>query len=340
MASASEHRIHGRAFPPHSAHETPAVLEVVGDRVTLRDGNGAALLATDRAGAVPDRPLGETERRVALPDGAVFLTHDGAGLDAALAARGEWLSILEGARPAAIAAFVVAAILGAAALWRWGVPLVVAAAVWLTPPAVPGRMDASTLPVLDRFLFEDTALPEARRAEVAALHAEVLAHAEPPRRGIRDRLLFRDMEGVPNALALPGGTVVVTDTLVEMLADDPDALAGVLAHEVAHVREQHSLHGLYRAAGLYATVALVAGETGPILEDVLLEGNLLLSLAGTRAMEREADAEAVAVLDAMGRDPEGLARFFDRLAAEHGAGGGWLSTHPGSAERAEAIRDR
>nr|WP_275296976.1 M48 family metallopeptidase [Jannaschia sp. Os4] len=140
-------------------------------------------------------------------------------------------------------------------------------------------------------------------------------------------------------MALPGGTVIVTDELVRMLDDDADALAGVLAHEVAHVRERHGLHGLYRAVGLSVMVAVMAGETGPLLEEALLEGNVLLALAGTRAAEREADAGAVATIRAMGRDPEGLARFFDDMAARFGDGGGWSSTHPGSAERSATIRE-
>lgn len=339
MASASDPiRLSGRAFPPDSAHETPAELVLDGDEARLIGADGAVLRRLTRADLVAEPALGGTERTIRLPDGAVFLTRD-PSVDAAFGHRGSWLPQLEGlggTRLLVVAALTLVATVG---LVRVAVPALVAIAVWMTPAALVRQLDAGTLSAVDFAMAGESRIAASRRAEVEAVFAELRAAAPPAPRGVRDALLFRSFGGLENAFALPGGTVIVSDALVRALEDDPDALAGVLAHEITHTRERHGLEALYRSIGLYALIALLVGDAGPILDEVLLEGNTLLQLSGTRAAEREADAGALPLMRAAGYDPAGLARFLERMAEAHGDGGGWASTHPASSERARAIRD-
>lgn len=332
--------VEGHASPPGRSVRLPMVL-------TVDDGMAAHL--SDRTGEVwrtapaedlrLDAPPGRLDRQITFPDGTVFSTSDHAGLTDLLGpARGATLHGAEAFRPRLIGV-ILACLAGVALLWRFALPVLVAVAVWLTPDTMLRQMDSGTLMTLDRLFLEPTTLNSAQQARVTALHAALKGTLRPVDLP-SSRLLFRDAgERVgPNAFALPGGTIVVTDALARMLADDPDALAGVLAHELSHVTEEHGLRSLYRSVALYVVIALLAGDTGPILDELLLEGNVLLSLQGSREAEREADARAVPMLIAAGFDPEGLARFFDRLQETMGDGGGWASTHPGSAERAAAIR--
>src|ERR1700752_3871634 len=57
-------------------------------------------------------------------------------------------------------------------------------------------------------------------------------------------------DGIPNAFALPGGHVLITSGLLEMI-DRPEELAGVLAHEIAHVTEKHGIRKIISDAGPY-----------------------------------------------------------------------------------------
>ena len=121
--------------------------------------------------------------------------------------------------------------------------------------------------------------------------------------------------------------------------DNEDVIAGVLAHEIGHVVEDHGLRQLYRSVGFYVLVALIAGDTGPILEDVLLEGGVLLSLSYSREHERAADAFGLRLADRAGYDPAGLLKFFASLPDARDTQSGWMSTHPASGERVEAIEE-
>jgi predicted Zn-dependent protease len=137
---------------------------------------------------------------------------------------------------------------------------------------------------------------------------------------------------------LPGGTVVITDQLVRAFKGD-DVVAGVLAHELGHVTGDHGLRQLYRSLGVFVLISLLAGDTGPILEDLLLEGGVLLSLSHSRDHERAADSFGLSLASDAGFEPSGLLKFFESLPDAEETRSGWMSTHPASGERTQAIRD-
>jgi predicted Zn-dependent protease len=141
----------------------------------------------------------------------------------------------------------------------------------------------------------------------------------------------------PNAFALPGGDIVLTDALVELAADEPDIITGVLAHELGHVRHRHGMR-------LALQAGMVAGVSG------LLVGDFSALLAGlpawlaqadySREFEREADLHARQMLQAAGISPRVMVRFFERLTAYQQQRGQDKSplpmafaSHPAHAER-------
>lgn len=338
MTAGEARALEGRAFPAGSSREVAAVLTVTGGHAALQDAAGAVLAQAILYDLDIDMPVGRAPRRVTFPDGTLFQTEDREGITA-LRPPSWWdrLSRLEVFGPR-LALFVVAAVLGALAVWRFALPAMVSLAVTLTPPPLVQAMDRGVLQTLDLSLAEPSRLPEAERARARAILDRLRAHLPPEEAGTDLRLEFRDLPGMgPNALALPGGTLVLTDALVTGFPDD-DVIAGVLAHEIGHVVEAHGLKQVYRSLGIYVLVALIAGDPGPILEDVLLEGGVLLSLSYSRAHETEADAYALRLADRAGYDPAGLLAFFESLPAAATERSSWTSTHPAPAARMAAIR--
>jgi Zn-dependent protease with chaperone function len=137
---------------------------------------------------------------------------------------------------------------------------------------------------------------------------------------------------VVNAYAMPGGFVVMHTGLLQ-LADTPEEIAGVLAHEVMHVEKRHSLKGMAKSLGLMATFTLVFGDLGGLASI----GNDLLGLKFSRDHETEADREGLKALVGAGLGPQGMASFFRKMAAQDKLDLGFLSTHPASEERFAAI---
>lgn len=153
--------------------------------------------------------------------------------------------------------------------------------------------------------------------------------------------------GVVNAFALPGRHIVLTSAMLDA-AETPDQLAGVLAHELGHVSERHSLKRVIRAYGLGVLFQMLAGQ-GELLNAVGGLGNTLVESRFSREDEALADALAVARLQRAGVDPAALADLFEALYQEEkqqmGELGSYLnweyfSDHPAFAKRIADIRSR
>lgn len=139
---------------------------------------------------------------------------------------------------------------------------------------------------------------------------------------------------VPNAFALPGGFVFVTDALVRLCADDRDALAFVVAHEMGHVRLSHA-RDRFMADLVFDVVGRRVPAAGQVVREMLGKGY-------SRHQELEADREAVRLMTAGGFRSDGAVRALERLAQQApedaGPASEYFSTHPPLEERIRALR--
>ena len=336
----------GAAYRQGSSHRHAArILRAADGRVLQlvdRD-TGAVLVRCDQGVARREARLGNLPAALTLDDGWRFETADHAGLDRLLPVPNR-LHRLEAFRPRLLAVLSLLALI-TVLVWNWGLALAVHLAMAATPAALPRAIDESNLTLLDGTLAEPSDLSPEARELVESVFVRLLAAADAPAEGPDRsdyRLLLRDIPGIgPNALAMPGGSIIVTDALVEEFPD-ADILAGVLAHEIAHIRDGHVLEGLYRRVGIHLLVALALGGTGSgedWLASAVGSGEALLTLAHSREMEREADRHGVDLAGQAGFDPAGLARLFESLSPDPaGTDSAWWSTHPAPAERIDSIR--
>lgn len=146
-----------------------------------------------------------------------------------------------------------------------------------------------------------------------------------------------------NAYALPGGIIILPAGFL-LFAERPGEVAGVLAHELAHVAERHSMQRAITGIGLQLVLTLVLNDMPAAAQYFVAQGANLLTLAHSREHEREADRVGHHYLVGAAIDPSGLADFFRRLAASQGEAaerpGGletMLRTHPVTQERIETL---
>lgn len=136
-----------------------------------------------------------------------------------------------------------------------------------------------------------------------------------------------------NAVALPGGRVLIFDKLVQQ-AKSPDELAGVLAHELGHVRKRHVMQALLRQFGLSILLGSANSDLGGTLGG-------LTSMNYSREAEREADEFSRQRLAAAQISPAATGAFFERMGKSAPAAGSqalsYLSSHPDTAERQAAF---
>jgi predicted Zn-dependent protease len=148
-----------------------------------------------------------------------------------------------------------------------------------------------------------------------------------------------------NAFATSGGHIFVTRGLIDS-ADSEDALAGVIAHEIAHIQLQHSIKAITNSrinqalmvTGISA-VGVAADMDVKELTDVFNQSvgeivNTLLNKGYSREQEYDADSAALSLLAAAGYSPSGLLDMLWQLEKTQGShSGGFNKTHPSPAER-------
>ncbi len=178
---------------------------------------------------------------------------------------------------------------------------------------------------------------------VNQIGSQLAAIADP--RGIRYHFYVVNSD-VVNAFALPGGYVYLNRGLIER-ADNVSELAGVLAHEIGHVAERHSIEQLQRAQnanlGLNVLYGVLLGRTPSGVEQAGIQVGGSAVFAGYgRDAEREADRVGIAYMVRANYNPNGMASFFEELLEmqrrQPSRVEQWFSTHPTTQERVNNTR--
>jgi Zn-dependent protease with chaperone function len=317
--------------------------------------DGGTLWLQDEAGGRHGLPLRDVQwpertrhgQRVAqLRQGGSLAFADAAAFDAwhrQLGHRESWVVRAQQhwrATFTALAGLVLVCVAG----YVWGVPWVARGVVAVTPAAVEQAIGDSALAQLGNGLFEPSKTLPAVQAQWRERLGAALQQAYPEGPA-RWQLHFAGGGRLgANAVALPGGHIIITDELLELLKGADDAVLGVLAHEHGHVMRQHGLHAVVRFGLVSAATSVALGDFSALLAGVPA---LLAHMGYSRDAEREADADAAFVLRAAGRDPAAMVVLFERLGSRNTKpgeteGGGLpiaFASHPADAERVRFFRE-
>jgi Zn-dependent protease with chaperone function len=147
-----------------------------------------------------------------------------------------------------------------------------------------------------------------------------------------------------NAFALPGGPMFLNRGMIEAAGSEAE-MAGVMAHEIAHVALRHgtaqATKGQKFQIGSVAGQilgAIVGGTAGSVISQGSQLGLGTYFLKYGREYERQADLLGAQIMARAGYDPREMANMFKTIQAQGGSGGPeWLSSHPDPGNRYDAI---
>ena len=140
---------------------------------------------------------------------------------------------------------------------------------------------------------------------------------------------------MPNAYALPGGFVFITEPLIDLCERDQNEIAFFLGHEIGHILRGHAKDTLTASTFLNAVMTRLPAA-GQMLRQMVSKGY-------SRTLELEADREAVRLATAAGFDPSASVRALRRLAQVSSDNAGlaeYFSTHPALSERVRELEQR
>jgi len=338
--TASPDRLAARYFDGESARARDAEVWVDGDRLHIAAGDDGP------PGQVPMRHVQWPERQrhgarqAHLRDGGALHFDDPLAFDHWARRNGlgeSWVvKAQQSWRWTAWATLALLVLCGA--LYTWGLPWGTRAALTFVPQSLDKELGELVMrSVQSEGWLAPSRLPadQQRRLRAAWSRAAAKGGAVPI------DLHFHKSRIGPNAFALPGGHVVLTDEMVELVDGNEEMVVGVLAHEAAHVQHRHGMRMLVQATLLGTVTSIAFGDFSSLFAAAPA---LLGHLAYSRDHEREADGEAIALLRANGIPPSVMATMFERLRDhQHEAGMPSLpialGSHPPDEERIARFRD-
>lgn len=152
-------------------------------------------------------------------------------------------------------------------------------------------------------------------------------------------------EPVVNAFAVPGGYIVVFDSILGIM-DAPEQLAGLLAHEASHIQLKHSTRSIFRELANSLIFSLILGDYGDLSTIIARHGDQLAGLSYSRSLELEADDNGIQLMSDNGIPPQGMPDLFRKMKTTLEQGNGnsdipdFLSTHPSMEERLKTAEEK
>lgn len=306
--------------------------------------------------------------------------HDPAAWQAALAAAGGRPTLAEKMQTRWPALLGMLLLVGAG-LWTFyhhGTPWAARHLARAVPLAWERQVTRQVLDQLDGGYLKPSKIPPARQADLQAQFARLAAAVQQDAAlhhysGYAPPLELRFRSGMPpNAFAMPGGAIVMTDAMVELAGSTPgagdEALMGVLAHEIGHVQHRHGTRSVLEQSVIGLGLGFALGDLPTVTASAT---TLLAATSYSRSHEREADCYAQRLLHALhmpaaplgtlllaaekwndkppapapsrkaGQPPKPENQPERRKPADSPAPGGdnWFSTHPDTHDRARRLQN-
>jgi len=230
----------------------------------------------------------------------------------------------------------VAVMIGAAAIYFWGIPALAAAVAPRVPVAWEVQLGQS---MVEQLSPQELRCDDAERSAVIKTITDHLLAGQPDQPYRLDVIVVN--RPVVNALALPGGTIVVFKGLLEK-TNRAEELAGVLAHEIQHVLHRHVTQRLLQQASTGLLIAAMTGDVSGAAAYGLKSAEVVGALRFSRQHEAEADLEGLKMLMAAHVDPQGMITFFETLKQEGPAipdALKYLVTHPQTDDRIRTLTE-
>lgn len=335
--------VKGKWYDGTTSLQTSAVLKVFDNGAVQieQTENGHLLFRQSQWTAKVSDRLADTPRFLTFPDGVAFETKDNVAIDIIFkkfhhSSWSRWVYLLESQKRYLLIG-VIGVVLIMAAMVKYGIPMAADIIASFLPQSYYELADRQTLKALDRMFLKPSQLPPQTKRRVQKNLQECIdAH-----KSLDITLVFKKGGKLgPNAFALPGGTVVFTDEMVEIAENDQE-LTAVLAHEIGHVVYRHGMRRMIQDSLLSFTVMALTGDTSGVSEIFLGLPVILTELAYSREFERMADQYALDYLRSYEIPPSRFADILVRIekSGQHQQKGNqkklsdYLSTHPLTKDR-------
>jgi len=289
--------IEGNFFDGNGSKLHLAILSFTDSMIVVRDAANQQLLwQNDHTALSINSRVGNSVRAIHFNDGSKFETIENALVDELQAqispSKQQWLYWLENHYPMMIAMLVSIIVI----VWlsvQYGIPASAKWAAHKLPATLYHSTGEKTLSYMDEAFLGTSLLPAGRQQ---ALRDQFLVHVNESKLSMPINIEFRrgKIFGA-NAFALPSGTIVFTDELINMSCDDRELIA-IFGHELGHIEHRHMVRRVLQSSFIAVAAMMVLGDVSSMNEILVVLPTLLLEMEYSRDFEREADDYALSFL--------------------------------------------
>ncbi len=277
--------------------------------------------------------ISHSNRFVSLPDGGQFQCLDCEILEKLpqqISSEGI-VAWLEQRIWAAITSLIIITIFLAIGYF-YGLPVLTKNVVKKIPIKTEHALGEKVLTWLDNNWFEESRLPQKKRLHIINnfeklhLNLSISKHL---------KIKFRNSERVgANAFALPGGTIVITDQLINISTSTNEIMA-ILAHEIGHIEKRHLMKTIIKGSFATLIVATITGDAATLSASTTGLPVILMQTKYSIDFEREADSYAFNLLKQNKISSQVFADILERINKDDKSNNkmSFLSKHPATRER-------
>lgn len=256
--------------------------------------------------------LGNTPRVMTLAGDSRFTTRENDLVDEFLKSQGEGSQIMH-ILESHLIVVVLATVVTVTLLFGYlvsGLPYTARLVADALPEDVIATFGEGSLEIMDKLWLKPSTLSTEEQDRINLLFSPYLLSTSRP----SANLVYRSGIG-PNALALPDGTIIFTDSLIDLVENDHELIA-VLLHEIGHLNGRHLIRRTIQDSILTILVVIVTGDI-ETADFVLGVPTLLVDLAYSREFETEADEFAIAAMQKHKIDLDHFANVMNRLESHY-----------------------
>jgi Zn-dependent protease with chaperone function len=312
-------------------------------QLRVKDAESYVLFSGKLAQLKVSDPLGSLPRELAIPDVGLLIVNPEPDFNRWLSSGStvEKLASLEKA-PSFIFLACIMVPLVLYVVFKYAIPsAAVHFANWVPDSAV--RVASQhTLYVLDNTVLSDSELADNKQIELHSAWMSAIDKLELDEQQFS--VQFRKGGGLgANAFALPDGTIVFTDELIELLKYDEKLSTAILLHEIGHVQEKHSMRLISETLATSIAIDYFFGDLGAVIEAFGGVANTLLTNQFSQKLEWEADIYALTHASKVGLNNDSFADAMQILSdtlpsSSDSETESYLSSHPIMQKRIDNAR--
>lgn len=337
-------QINGQYYEEHSStfHQVTVTFSHEDDGIRIQSPSLASDKLYQFKQAKTASALGNTPREIRFPDG--FLLSFQATQDSDHWMKNHGVSSIIDTLERNARLIIASIIIVPSLLALFFIYVIPAAAIHLAPlvpQSVVAASSRQTLYGLEKTILNPTTLTESQQNTYITNWQQEISSILPNNRPYHFIIKQSEFLGA-NALALPDGTIIITDDLIKLLQDHPKALTSILLHEIGHVEELHSMRYIAEVIATTVAVNYLFGDISGLLDIFTGSAATVVSNSFSQKLEWEADNYALEQLRKSGRSTEDFALAMELMTLEvdEQALEKLFSTHPLISERVKNAREK